>query len=257
MSPESLTSYFAENPTPEHEIADLRAKLQTAEQQLSQSKELHEFFFNRSKDLESYLQAAKRDIEISKESIQASEQRLKQVTAALVKIPCKECCGVKKVRVDGFKLGPCPFCADRDKALSATPSDGCGKGRMDRLTIYVASKTKHAPMWLKFRDKGFPIVSTWIDEAGHGESSDLCDLAMRCIREAAEASFTVLYCEPGETLKGALMEAGSALASCREVRCVGTCDNLSPVLSLHPKWKAYQSVEEALAASIIGKEGGV
>lgn len=51
--------------------------------------------------------------------------------------------------------------------------------------IYVASKTKHAHIWKRYRDLDFPIVSTWIDEAGEGETTDLSDLWIRCIREAS------------------------------------------------------------------------
>jgi hypothetical protein len=127
----------------------------------------------------------------------------------------------------------------------------------DFTTIYVASKTKHGAMWRSLRDKGYPIISTWIDESEAGQSNNLPDLALRCIREAASASFTILYCEPGETLKGALMETGAALAFCHEVRCVGTCNNLSPVLALHPQWRTFSTIDEALAApSTSEAEGG-
>jgi len=39
MSPESLKAYHAANPSLEQEIADLRTRLQTAEQQLGQVRE--------------------------------------------------------------------------------------------------------------------------------------------------------------------------------------------------------------------------
>lgn len=81
-----------------------------------------------------------------------------------------------------------------------------------QLRIYVASKTKHAWRWLELRALGRPIVSTWIDEAGEGETTDLADLWDRCIREASTATAVVVYAERDEVLKGAYVEVGAALA---------------------------------------------
>lgn len=78
--------------------------------------------------------------------------------------------------------------------------------------IYVASKTAHASMWREYRSVGAPIISTWIDEAGAGETTDFADLWTRCVMEARDALCLVLYRLPGEILKGALVEAGAALA---------------------------------------------
>lgn len=112
-------------------------------------------------------------------------------------------------------------------------------------SFYIASKTKHAPKWKNFRSEGVNIISTWIDEAEPGQSLDFKDLACRCISEASRAEVTVLYCEPGEILKGALVEMGAALANWREVRIVGECASLSPVLNKHPLCYPYPSLEEA------------
>lgn len=79
--------------------------------------------------------------------------------------------------------------------------------------IYIASKVKHADRWRFLRDKlGYPIISTWIDEAGEGQSKDLGDLWQRCITEASSAKVLVVNRELGETLKGAWIEMGAALA---------------------------------------------
>lgn len=79
--------------------------------------------------------------------------------------------------------------------------------------IYVASKTAHAALWQHHRAIGVPIISTWIDEAGPGESTDLVDLWRRCIAEASAAAALVLYRRGDEVLKGAWAEVGAALAS--------------------------------------------
>lgn len=115
------------------------------------------------------------------------------------------------------------------------------------MTIYIASKTSHAERWKALRASGHRIIATWIDEAGEGQTSNISELAQRCIREAVDADVTILFCERGETLKGALIEAGAALAAGREVRCVGTCNNLSRVFSAHPLWTEWPTIEDALA----------
>src|SRR5438093_12904578 len=47
--------------------------------------------------------------------------------------------------------------------------------------IFVASRTRHAAKWRSLRDAGWPIISTWIDEAGPGQSRSLRSLALRSI----------------------------------------------------------------------------
>jgi hypothetical protein len=88
--------------------------------------------------------------------------------------------------------------------------------------IYVASKTRHAKLWKEWRNsQSMPIVSTWIDEAGEGETSDWNDLWNRCVTEAKTASAIVVLRDPGDTLKGALVEIGAALSAGVPVFYVG------------------------------------
>lgn len=57
------------------------------------------------------------------------------------------------------------------------------------------------------------IISTWIDEAGEGETEDLADLWTRILAEIQLADRLVLYAEPDDfPLKGAYVEIGAALA---------------------------------------------
>lgn len=112
--------------------------------------------------------------------------------------------------------------------------------------FYIASKVKHAHLWIKLRDNGYKITSSWIDEAGQGQTKDYTELAERCLRDIKVASFVVLFCSHGELLKGALIEAGMALALGKEVRCVGNCHSISKVFKSHPLWKQYRSVLSAI-----------
>lgn len=87
--------------------------------------------------------------------------------------------------------------------------------------IYIASKTAHGRDWRELRATGVPIISTWIDEAEAGATSDWPDLWSRCVEEASTCAALVVYREPGEVLKGAWVEVGAALAAGRPVFAVG------------------------------------
>lgn len=97
--------------------------------------------------------------------------------------------------------------------------------------IYTASKTAHAHRWRSAREQGFPIIATWIDEAGVGETADFMDLWDRCVSEAMRADCVILYREPGEALKGALVEVGAALACGNTVLFAGDPDGLGSFLN--------------------------
>jgi hypothetical protein len=81
--------------------------------------------------------------------------------------------------------------------------------------VYVASRAslpERPAMWRKLRGEGWPINSTWIDEAGEGETKSMQELWARIAREIAAASAVVLYAEEGDLpLKGALIEVGMAI----------------------------------------------
>lgn len=92
--------------------------------------------------------------------------------------------------------------------------------------IYVASKVRHAHIWKTYRDMGYPINSTWIDESGPGES-DLPNLWHQCIKQAKSADVLVAYVEPGDVLKGAYIEIGAALAVGTTIIAVGFDPSIS------------------------------
>jgi hypothetical protein len=79
-------------------------------------------------------------------------------------------------------------------------------------SIYIASKTKHADKWIELRNRGINIISTWIDEAGPGQTKDMAYLCNRCIEESIRCDAMIVYAEEGDLLKGAFIEMGVALA---------------------------------------------
>jgi hypothetical protein len=70
--------------------------------------------------------------------------------------------------------------------------------------VYVASRVKHAAMWKALRAANeCVVVSTWIDEAGEGETSDLSELWERVLSEVSQADALILCMECQHTLFGA------------------------------------------------------
>jgi hypothetical protein len=137
--------------------------------------------------------------------------------------------------------------AERIKALALV--DAALAANEARRGIYVASKVVHAEMWRQARANGLPIIATWIDEAGEGQTADYAELAGRCIREATSAHAVILFCQPGEVLKGALIEVGAALAVGIPVHAVGDCESISRVFRKHPLWSEHLCMSLAIRAA--------
>lgn len=111
--------------------------------------------------------------------------------------------------------------------------------------VYIASRTKHAERWRALREAGLSVTSGWIDRGTRGEVGDWDALWRSCIREVGVADALLLYAEPGEHLRGALVELGVALAAGIPVVYVGPDETLGTVLHA-PGITRASSVESAL-----------
>lgn len=93
------------------------------------------------------------------------------------------------------------------------------------LGVYIASKSEHGPAWQTWRtplaEMGVEIISTWIDESCPGETPDMADLWVRCVREVASCDLLIAVHFEDEVWKGAFVEIGVALAAGRPVYVVG------------------------------------
>lgn len=80
--------------------------------------------------------------------------------------------------------------------------------------VYVASRTAHAGLWKALREAGAPIISTWIDEAGDGETLRYDEFWSRIRDEISRCRCLIFYIAGVQDfpMKGALIEAGIALA---------------------------------------------
>lgn len=151
-------------------------------------------------------------------------------------------------------------------ALSAAV-DGLASRAGEPNGIYVASRTRHARTWRELRAAGYPIVASWIDEAGPGETADYADLMWRCAYEASHAQAIVLYAEADDIAgwKGAWFELGAAVACGVPAFFVGVDDSQSalrhPASALrHPAVTCCDSLAVAMAraAAVAGfaSQGG-
>jgi hypothetical protein len=94
---------------------------------------------------------------------------------------------------------------------------------MNNKSTYVASRAtlERAEMWRDARSRGWNIISTWIDEAGEGETGSFTELWARIGAEIAICDRLIFFATTEDfPLKGALVEVGMALALNRPVLCV-------------------------------------
>lgn len=133
-----------------------------------------------------------------------------------------------------FRLAARAARSEDAEALALEPLERTKHG------VYFASKAQHGPRWQALRSGGLPVCSTWIDESGEGETSDWADLWLGNVTEASSARVIIAYNEPGERMKGALVEIGAALACETRVLWVGSTRD--------PESKDYTVISHPLVA---------
>jgi hypothetical protein len=123
--------------------------------------------------------------------------------------------------------------------------------------FYVASRAslpERPAMWRDLRARGVEITSTWIDEAGEGETACMIDLWRKIMWEVREATALILYVEPEDfPLKGALIEVGAAMALSKRILVVAPGVELEPrsmrplgSWAMHPLVTFHDTVKHAL-----------
>lgn len=97
------------------------------------------------------------------------------------------------------------------------------------MDFYTAGKIYHAPKFRDLRDKeGLPVRARWIDV---DNESDLVqnrkgDLWQLCYEDVRDSKFVLLYSEPSDEQRGALVELGMAYGMRKPVFAIGSCKNL-------------------------------
>lgn len=111
--------------------------------------------------------------------------------------------------------------------------------------IYVASRASisgRAEMWKELRDeKGWNIISTWIDESGPGQTECMTELWQRITTEVSSCDSLILYFGQNDRLlKGALVEAGMALSLGKHVFVV--FEERAEMKAILGSWLAHPNV---------------
>lgn len=114
---------------------------------------------------------------------------------------------------------------------------------MQQPKIYIASKVMYADKWRKLRDGGVNIISTWIDQAGAGQSPSLSQLAIACIYESRCCDGMIVYRESWDLLKGAFIEMGAALINTDTIICMVGDPLEGGAFSYHPQVLNVPTVE--------------
>jgi hypothetical protein len=116
------------------------------------------------------------------------------------------------------------------------------------MRIYIASKAKYASRWRELRASGVPIISSWIDWDEPKTTDGWRQLWELCVSEAAAADVLILYEEPGDVLKGALVETGICIGAGNRVYFAGERGRHSIVN--HPRVTVFGTIEDAVGAAM-------
>lgn len=130
----------------------------------------------------------------------------------------------------------CLYCEGTGYSTKQGPQDWVGG-------VYVVSKIKHMQMWRSLRSS-IPIISSWIDD-GPEKPLDFAEAWPRYLAEAARAKVLIVYTEPGEILKGGILEIGAGLAGGAEVLLVGGIPDALVSACQHRNVHRHLSVPDA------------
>lgn len=114
------------------------------------------------------------------------------------------------------------------------------------MKIYCASKSKHAPIWVKWKALGAQITSSWLDKFDQGRLSDQTSHWDSIIADIQQSDALLFYSELGEIQKGAIAEFGIAFALDKKLFYVGPIE-VSLTAVEHKKVIHYQTLEDFFA----------
>ena len=80
------------------------------------------------------------------------------------------------------------------------------------MKVYCASKSKHAPKWMSWKDAGAEITSSWLEKFDQGRLDDQTGHWDQILEDIQSSDALLLYSEPEDVQKGALAEFGIAFA---------------------------------------------
>lgn len=119
------------------------------------------------------------------------------------------------------------------------------------VKVYFASKTCHAPKWIGLRaawQDRIHFVARWPYMVGVVPATDPVaaqNFWQDDMLDVSTADVVIVYVEPGEHLRGALVEAGMALAYDNWVIVVGNSPDYG-TWQYHPKVRQADTIDQAL-----------
>lgn len=94
---------------------------------------------------------------------------------------------------------------------------------MQQIKVYIASKVEHAAKLKSLREDGFHINARWIDTAVLTQNAlkPVTHWQQENFDDICASHYVVFYVEPGDKLKGALVELGYAIAWGKKIWIAG------------------------------------
>lgn len=114
------------------------------------------------------------------------------------------------------------------------------------IKIYCASKSKHAPLWLKWKAKGAQITSSWLEKFDQGRLPDQTSHWDAILQDITNSDGLLFYSEPGEIQKGAIAEFGIAFTLGKKLFYVGPIEDSVTIVE-HQSVVHYPTLEEFFA----------
>jgi hypothetical protein len=111
------------------------------------------------------------------------------------------------------------------------------------MKVYCASKSKHAPLWLKWKARGAQITSSWLDKFDQGRLPDQTSHWNSILEDIKNTDGLLFYSEPGEIQKGAIAEFGIAFALGKKLFYVGPIEESLTAVE-HKSVVHYRTIEE-------------
>lgn len=110
------------------------------------------------------------------------------------------------------------------------------------MKVYCASKSKHAPIWNKWKERGVKVTSSWLAKFDQGRLSDQTEHWNQILKDIQDSDALLLYSEEGDVQKGALAEFGVAFALGKKLFYVGPIENSLTAVE-HENVKIYPNLE--------------
>jgi hypothetical protein len=124
---------------------------------------------------------------------------------------------------------------------------------MLKTPIYVSSKRLHVGMWHKWKNKGYNIISSWLNVEGAFNSENIGKMWWpHWLAESYSAPYLIFYAAAGDGPHLAnLLEISASLTGGNIVLSVGQSDIMKTNdgefadFTFHPKWQRCHTLEEA------------